>query len=610
MVFVEPGDIAELIETGQFEEGVELEAKRAGGAIPRNAWESISAFANTLGGALVLGLAESEDGWRAEGVSDPDRTIQELHSLMRDRGKISFEVSGNSDIWKEEVDARQLVIVRVRAAPRRHKPVFINGNRDTGFVRRNEGDARCSEEELHRMRREAMPSTFDSQVIPFLRLEDFDVETIDRYGAMSSEVRPDLAHHRLEAEEFLRSVGAWRVDRERDTEGPTVAGLLMFGQEPAIREIRTNHVIDYRRIPVDETPTRRWTDRVRWTGNLFGAWEQKIFPRLLRGLPTPFRLRGPQRLDQPAGLEALREAFVNLLVHTDYQESSDAVILHRDDGYGFRNPGDSWVDPQDLGIQGRSERRKPVIAQLFDNIGLADQAGSGFIRILDEWRELGYRKPNIVSDPSAYQFELDLKLAGMLSARDRKWLGEIGGPWREDEELALVFARHEGFVDNQTLRSATGQHLFDASQTLRSLRNRDFLVLRGSGRHSSYVLGTAAIDSTDHLDESSDHLDHRDDQTWIDSEIKRIAGPISRTGKSSSEEVETAIVGLCALTPMSTDDLVKILNRRLVTVRRYVRHLVASGELEPIFPQAQHPNQRYRATLKPLETATQTKMPL
>ncbi|MDQ3656662.1 MAG: ATP-binding protein [Chloroflexota bacterium] len=85
MVFVEPGDIAELIETGQFEEGVELEAKRAGGGIPRNAWETISAFANTLGGVLILGLDETADGWRVEGVADPERRVQELQSHMRDQ---------------------------------------------------------------------------------------------------------------------------------------------------------------------------------------------------------------------------------------------------------------------------------------------------------------------------------------------------------------------------------------------------------------------------------------------------------------------------------------------------------------------------------------------
>jgi len=55
---------------------------------------------------------------------------------------------------------------------------------------------------------------------------------------------------------------------------------------------------------------------------------------------------------------------------------------------------------------------------MFDHIGLADRAGSGFIRILDEWRELGFQQPNIVSDPTKYHFELGLKLAAMLSAGD------------------------------------------------------------------------------------------------------------------------------------------------------------------------------------------------
>ncbi len=58
MLHLEPGDIAELIESGVFEESVELEAKRSGGNVPQNAWESISAFANGSGGVLVLGLEE------------------------------------------------------------------------------------------------------------------------------------------------------------------------------------------------------------------------------------------------------------------------------------------------------------------------------------------------------------------------------------------------------------------------------------------------------------------------------------------------------------------------------------------------------------------------
>ncbi len=521
---------------------------------------------------------------------------------MRDRSKVSCEVVRTGDVWKEPVDGVQIVVVRVAPAPRRNKPVFIKGDRNHAFVRWNEGDARCTDEELDRMRREATPESSDVRVIPYLAIDDFDLDAVERYRQLSLEHKPSLANHRLDSAEFLRSVEAWRLDRELGVEGPTLAGILMFGVDRAIREVRTNHVIDYRRVPVDHTPSRRWTDRVRWTGHLFGAWEE-IFPRLVRGLPTPFRLRGPQRLDEPAGLEALREAFVNLLVHTDYLESSDAVIVHRDDGYSFRNPGDSWVDPRDLGKQSRSERRNPIIAQMFDNVGLADQAGSGFIRILDEWRELGYRKPIVVSDSSGYQFELDLKLAGILSSDDRQWLATIGGPWREDEELALVFARHEGSVDNQTLRSATGQHLFDASQTLRSLRDREYLVLHGSGRHSRYMLGDAANlkaqeePSTGHTGLSTGHmgLSH---QAEDNARLKEIAGPVAHSTRTSPNMFEETVLRLCRISPLSSEDLVRLLNRDVKTIRRYINRLIDAGELERLYPQERHPQQRYRATTK------------
>ncbi len=556
----------------------------------------------------MLGLEEADDGWDATGVPHPERFVQDLHNQMRDPGKISFPVAGNDDIWIEPVGDVELVIVRVRIAPRRHRPVFLNGRRDHAFVRRGQRDSRCSGDELDRMRSDATPIRYDQTIYPYMGIDDFDLDAVERYRAMSQEQKPGLAHHRKTLEEFLRLAEAWRVDRELGTEGPTLAGILMFGNDDAIRQIRPNHVIDYRRAPIGGPAAgERWADRVRWRGHLFGAWEE-IFPRLVRGLPVPFRLRGPHRQDEPAGLSALREAFVNLLVHTDYQETSDAVILHRDDGYLFRNPGDSWVDIRDLGVQGRSERRNPIIAQLFDNIGLAEQAGSGYVTILEEWQELGYRKPRVVSDSSRYEFELDLTLAQMISADDRRWLAEIGGLWKPDEELTLVFARHQGQVDNQTLRGATNQDVLATSQTLRSLRDRNYLVLHGNGRNAYYLLGPSS--SPDHLPENADHLDPTRDQTLITSQLHKVADPIAQSGKVSPDELKSAIVTLCRITPLSQADLAQFLGRSRVTIGRHTSDLLKTGLLLQEHEQASHPKQRYLAVVRGPEKSIQTELDL
>jgi ATP-dependent DNA helicase RecG len=626
---VQPGDIAELIQSGQFEEGVELEAKRASGNIPSDAWPTISAFANISGGVLILGLDETDDGWVPRGMPNQRQRIQDFLNQMRDPGKISFQAVRNDDVWTEDVNGERLVIVRVHPAPRTARPVYINGKRDEAYVRNGEGDARCTHAELDRMRREAAHHSADRQVLPYLDFSDFDMETVRRYREESRARRPSLPQHRLDDQQFLRKVEAWRRDMDAREEGPTLAGILMFGKEDAIREVRYPHVIDYRRVPTDNTPSRRWTDRERWTGNLYGAWES-IFPRLIRGLPTPFRLRGPHRIDEPEGLETVREAFVNLLVHTDYKETRDAVIEHRDDRYMFRNPGDSWVVVENLGVEGRSERRNPVIAQMFDDLGLADQAGSGYLRIYDEWLALGYRKPSVHSDPLRYEFELELDLASMLPADDRSWLASFGERWKPEEEVALMFLRHDGRVDNQTLRSATGQHVLDASRTLRSLRDRDYLELHGSGKNSWY--GPGKIIANDHrptmvsffgrdddhntlmpqgneltsqaqdlmpqgneLTSQAQDLMPQDDPRTAEMELRRvqIATSVASGRRSKPELVAKTILLLCETGPLTVTELSSHLRRDRYTIGRYVRQLVEGGFLNPTRSPRTHPDQTY-----------------
>lgn len=78
---MEKKDIYSILDKG---ERVTLECKKAENSIPKSFWETYSAFANTNGGVILLGvsehLAEKDKTKRYEitGVNDADKICKDL----------------------------------------------------------------------------------------------------------------------------------------------------------------------------------------------------------------------------------------------------------------------------------------------------------------------------------------------------------------------------------------------------------------------------------------------------------------------------------------------------------------------------------------------------
>jgi hypothetical protein len=66
-------DIDALLENLDLGEDQELEFKSAADGLPKSVWESVSAFVNTDGGYIVLGVSEGKDGAAISGVKNAHR---------------------------------------------------------------------------------------------------------------------------------------------------------------------------------------------------------------------------------------------------------------------------------------------------------------------------------------------------------------------------------------------------------------------------------------------------------------------------------------------------------------------------------------------------------
>lgn len=342
----------------------------------------------------------------------------------------------------------------------------------------------------------------DGIILDGFSLKDLDEESLKGYRNRFASRSPDHPWLVQDDNGLLIKLGGWRVDRKSNTEGLTVAGLLMFGKMESIRDPHAvpQYHVDYRER-LSEDPSVRWSDRITpdgtWSGNLFQFY-LRVIQKLSKDLKIPFQLSEDMfRKDDTVIHEAIREALTNAMIHADYRGKGGVVIDKFPDRIEMSNPGSLLISREQIREGGISECRNKSLQLMFQMIGLGEKVGSGIDKIVKGWKSQNWRPPGIREQFQPDRVKLILPMVSLIPDHSSVKLHQLfGDKWHHlpsGERLALAIADTEGDVTNVRLREVTANHPADLTKMLQGLVRKGFLVSDGKRRWSRYKLPNASI---------------------------------------------------------------------------------------------------------------------
>ena len=456
-----------------YRENNRIEAKKSLGGLPKSLWETYSAFANTLGGLILLGVEEYKDkSLHAVNLPDPEGMVREFWTLINDPNKANVNILSVQDVMIENVNGNRIIVVNVPRAARADRPVYVENDPRNTFRRNGEGDYRCSREEFEAMERDAAAKTRDLQPVKNMGLSVLSHDTIRSYRDRICRSHPDSGWDQPEDDSFLEMLGA-AVYGEDGQLHPTTAGLLMFGRTESIRSVCPDYLLEYREDQ-ETGDAALSSESGDWSGNVLD-----FYIRVCEKLQLDSRI--PHELAQ----QALNEALVNCLTNADYFGFGGIRVVNLGDAVSFSNPGSFRIDPERAKRGGRSDPRNSVIQYLFHQINIGDRIGSGIPNIFRVWREQNWAEPTITQSFHPDRVCITLPFSGSDGTRSGNKLSAVRAVKRQmiiDYLTDHIYAKTSEIADYLAI-SPSG-----ARSCLRELIAMGIVVPQGNGRNRTYKL--------------------------------------------------------------------------------------------------------------------------
>ena len=608
-----------------------LEAKSLRDDTSRSILETVCSFSNEPGlggGVILIGVAESKnaDGPRyvVDGVDDPDKAQLDLATQC----KSVFNTPVYPTIKVEKLQGKTVLKVVVDELPFGHKPVYFkkDGLPKGAYRRIGSADLVSTEEDLWRFY-EDPESKYDETPVKYSSISDVDERAVKRYRQMRKKVDPDAVELEYETPELLAALGCTNKENPQEL---NMAGMLLFGNELAIKRACARARVDYIRIlGNDWHAVADQFDAVDTYAPIFLIVD-KLLSIIYGELTTRHRFHRDsiQPETETFPVEVMREAIVNMLMHRDYRHGQFTQIIRYNNRIEICNSGCSLKPDDMLGMKG-SVTRNDTIARVCHDTKLAETKGSGIGRMWRKMVEAGLSRPTMESDRTAATFTIRLLLCHFFSEETLDWLKRFAAyELNDNQRTALVFLREVGAIDAVAYRQLTGCSPKLVAKELSGIKDQGLMIQKGRARGTYYVPAEMLLEGI--KKENSGLTSQASAVTTTPRAVMSTAQGVMMTplavmstaqdvmmtprqGESPdvlqkkiaalkrrvpSKVMQSVIVELCAVRAMERIELSKILKRSAVTIDRLIAPLIGK-ELDYLYPMmVHHPRQAYVASGK------------
>ncbi len=323
--------------------------------------KTVISFSNGGGGKIIIGV---DDKRNITGVKD------DIFDLKDKISNIIYERCYPNiipEIYLETINKKKVMVVKI--FPGNLKPYYLKkkGKINGVYLRIGASNRLADIENIVELERNRRNISFDEEENYEFRLDELDLSKLKKYFL-------DIQNIKITNEHLLSLKLIKKIENKLY---PTNGLLIILGKFEHVR---------FKCAKFKGRTTEIFIDKKEFEGDIFEQLNNvEIF--IKNHLNLGAKIEGYLRLEElEIPWNALREAILNAIVHRDYSKPGrDIKIAIFDDIVEITSPGvmPNSIKPEEAMKTGRSEIRNKVIARVFKKLGLIEEWGTGFEKMIN-----------------------------------------------------------------------------------------------------------------------------------------------------------------------------------------------------------------------------------